>query len=231
MRNDAIASLLVVAIVASAGTGYLVGITSSHVATTTEIKTNVGLLSQCGFTISCSAANPYGLLLTLSINYTLVKSNGSLTLIVSEFNPTSHYVNLSRSNNWYLDSLPTFWDGTCYHNYPPYGIAVFRGYYTLQNVSAASDVLRPSFYPPCLSDIRGNVTGFKLPPASSQIQIVYNGKTPYSLYPYVIPSIQICAVDSDALGVNSLRSSQPAVYTMAVGDEWGTLVLLHFTVV
>jgi hypothetical protein len=30
--------------------------------------------------------------------------------------------------------------------------------------------------------------------------------------------------------VNQLTSSAPSTYTLAAGDEWGALVLLHFSV-
>jgi hypothetical protein len=237
MRNGAVASLLVVAILAGAGVGYLVGASNQRTVTSVSVSTSVSTVtatftmqspySDCGFVTSCSTTNPAGMTLSMQDNATMVKPNGSLTLNVNELNPTDHYVNLSVSNNWFLSSLSSFW--LCYGGTPPYGVSVFRGYYTLQNVSSASDVIHLLLVPACAYE--GNITGFSFPPHSSFVPHgglqIGNDIGPQQIY----------AVDGNfvKMGNNneqvySLWSSKPAAYTIAVGDEWGDLVLLHFSV-
>jgi hypothetical protein len=147
-----------------------------------------------------------------------VKSNGSLTLDVSEWNPTDRDINLSASHSWYLPNMTATW--YCYSGYPPFGFNVFRGYYDLQNVTKAENVVYSDTIPSC---------------------IYY---TPYTSFLLKSGSIvswgwQVYAIDGSRVrdpfnggfvGVDSLRSSKPAVYTVAAGNEWGDLVLLHFRV-
>lgn len=222
--------MLVLFIVASVTVGYFAGVASQHTVTsvstttttrvTTVASNGVGSLNQCAFVTSCLAVNPSGLILVVSVNETSVWSNSSLTFDVSEFNPTASYINLSRSDNWYLESLSSAWP--CNGGSTPYGVAVFRGYYTLQNVSSARDVLK---FAPYSCVYNANATTFAVPPLSTF-------QPPYD-FPPQIYAISGNSVNNGNLSafVNSLGSSKPAVYTLAVGDEWGDLVLLHFSVV
>lgn len=232
--------MLVLFIAVSVAVGYFAGVASQRtvtsvsttMTTTTQVTTvtpnGVGPLNQCTFATSCLAVNPLGLILTLSVNETRVYSNSSFTFDVSEFNPTASYINLSRSNDWYVASLPSFW--VCYNGDPPYGIVVFRGYYTLQNISSAEDVIHFFISPACL--YTGNATAFSFPPMSTFVAISTSGIVLTSGLASCSPlaSCQIYAIDGGGEAY-SLWSSRLAVYTIAAGDEWGDLTLLHFMVV
>ena len=230
--------MLVLFIAASAAVGYFAGVASQHTVTTVSTTTTtrvttvalneVGPFNQCGFATSCLAVNPMGLVLSLSVDTTSVMSNGSLTLYVSEFNPTAYSINLSSSDDWYVPSLPSIW--VCYDGSPPYGIAVFRGYYTLQNVSSAVDVIHLVVFPACIYS--GTATAFSFPPQSTFLPLGTTGIGPLSR-PLQSP-LQIYAIDGGTVRgtvVYSLWSSKSGVYTIAAGDEWGDLTLLHFSVV
>jgi hypothetical protein len=143
--------------------------------------------------------------------------------------------NVTAANDWPLHGLSL---GLCGTVNEPFGMAVFRGYYDKSNVSSASPLMlyspyamtscpgifsvisRYSFYPesskaqiwgscnpePCQADDLGG------PPISASNEV--NG------FWSTIPYIQW-----------SSRSALPSgVYTVAAGDEWGQLVLLHFVV-
>ena len=98
MKNAIVAAMLVLFVVASAGVGYFVGAANQHTVTSISSTTttlSVGPLSQCGFVNSCSSFGPQGIILTLSVNTTIVRSNGSFTFEIEEFNPTYRSFNLS----------------------------------------------------------------------------------------------------------------------------------------
>src|SRR5438445_3669491 len=107
-----------------------------HSQVSTTASRNVGMINECGFLRMCGADNPTGLALALSVNTTSVKSNGSLSFVMTLVNPTTRYINISSSDAWYLRNLPDYaW--VCYDGSIPYAFAVFRGHYTLVNVSSA----------------------------------------------------------------------------------------------
>ena len=123
-----------------------------HSQVSTTASRNVGMINECGFLRMCGADNPTGLALALSVNTTSVKSNGSLSFVMTLVNPTTRYINISSSDAWYLRNLPDY-SWVCYDGSIPYAFAVFRGHYTLVNVSSAENVLHPDAYPSCLSPL------------------------------------------------------------------------------
>jgi hypothetical protein len=200
---------------------------SAGISTTTTTATvKGGQLTNCGFLSTCAAYDPSGLVLSLSINTTTVLSNGSFGYAVSLVNPTSQFVNLSKSNGWYMPGLLSPWP--CASSPGPYGFAVFKGYYTLQNATRAKNVLHQAFILGCTSTGVSpfNVTSYSLPPHSTFVsRIVYQSSQIYAINGGFLKS------GNFSIGVNSLWSSEPAVYTMVAGDEWGGFALLHFSVV
>jgi hypothetical protein len=223
MRNEVVASLLVVTILAGAGAGYILG--AANQRTVTSSTTVQSPYSECGFVTSCSTTNPSGIVLSMEMNTTSIRPNGSISVTINEFNPTQRYINMSVSDNWFLMDLPSFW--VCYAGSPPNGLDIFRGYYTLQNVSIARNIINLSEWavvPFCIYE--GTATGFTFKPESTYVAVgitLPNGQvTPLQFY-------ATSGRTSD--GGYTLWSSRPAVYTIAVGDEWGDLVLAHFSVV
>ncbi len=196
---------VLVAVVAVLGLAAVVGSTQPKVGNTAD----------CGFLTSCEAIDSNGLALSLSMNSTLVRSNGSFTLVLALSNPTLHVVQVSRADSWYVPFLNDSWP--CGVQLAPYGYVVYRGYYTVSNISLGRDVLRqPNYF--CIE------TGTESPSS-------------YSVPPVWSSSVRVYAIDggwvsqgSYEVGVTSLGSSSPGVYTIAAGDEWGSLVLLHFSV-
>jgi hypothetical protein len=223
--------LVVLVVVAAVVGGYFLGVSNPRTSTVTTAAASYGILADCGFETSCSAVNPSGLLLTLSINTTSVRSNGSFLLRVSEINPTSHFVNLTKSSNWFLNSLPLFW--MCSPDV--YGVAIFRGYYTLQNISSAKNIIlynTNELFCPELSSVIGS---FSVPPSYSQECFLHNGTMICSIDRLATSVYAIqggtLKTGNESSQVYSLQSSEPGVFTIAAGDEWGTFALLHFFVV
>lgn len=192
----------------------------SAVATTATTQGEAGKVSECGYAPTCSAFNPNGLQLSLSINTTSVIANGSLSFIVSLANPSTHQVNESSSTTWYLSDLPSSWP--CYDGSVPYAFAVFRGHYTLLNVSSAENILRPDVYLVCLS-LPKNATMTSIPAMST-----FTPSQSFQIYAVEGGTVR---VGNQSVGVYSLWSDKPSEYTMVAGDEWGDFVLLNFLVV
>ncbi len=222
MSNGVVAVLLVVALLAGAGVGYIFG--TANPRTVTSFTTLQSPYSECGDTASCSTTNPTGIVLSMAMNATSIRPNGSVTVTINEFNPTQRYINMSVSDNWFLTDLPSIW--VCYSGSPPYGFDVFRGYYTLRNVSTARNILNLSEFvvlPSCL--YAGSPTGFTFKPESSYALV----GTAFSNAPRSLQFYAVSGRTND--GGYTLWSSKPAIYTIVVGDEWGDLLLAHFSVV
>lgn len=232
MRNGVAATLVVAVVIVSAAAGYYAGISGS--------QPKVATIAQCGFVRFCSVESASGLVLTASINgsATIVKPNGSLVFEVDEFNPTTHYIDLSPSDHWFVSSMPYIWQSCSpHHDFPTSGIEIFRGYYTLQNVTSAKNILSIPV-PRCPAGMHPIATGFSVSPSSDRVQVQWNNGQNDSMtdgisgYVFANEGLIACGADLKSwCAVASLGSSQPAVYTIAAGDEWGALLLSHFWVV
>lgn len=175
----------------------------------------------CSFNSACTAYNASGIALTLSINSTTVRSNGSLIFSVSLVNPTDAPISKSNTSAWYVPSLPLSWP--CFDGSIPYAFEVFAGRYTLANISSASDIIHPDVLPACISTVRtANATTYTLGSRSTWLS--------FSSEIYAIPGGAIKS-GGTMVGVYSLRSDMPSVYTMVAGDEWGDIVVVNFSVV
>jgi len=184
-----------------------------------------GPVADCGFDSVCTARNPSGFALTLSVNTTSVKPNGSLTSAISVLSLTSRYINMSTSDKWFIPSLPA----SCICECGTWAFEVFKGYYTLSDVSSARDIIYTDVYPSCLSVTPP--TAYSIPPASTLPTLISTLQFQY-YYSYQIYAVNGGGVKSGItnVGVDSLRSDKPAVYTMVVGDEWGDFVTINFSV-
>lgn len=224
-------------------------ITTSTLTTTiltTTAKNIVGAENQCGFASTCSVSNSGGLELSLSVNSTSIRPNGTIGLNVVESNPLPVTVKISASSSF---PIPGLW-WLCGPGSFPHGIAIFRGYYTLSNVTTAQPL---DFWAPisCAADyqfngtrnivgILQNVTSYSFMPenfkASFTGYYIPSGAPSATLGSFVSTSMMaeaaVSATNSNRVPhlMNSLLSTAPGVYTLVAGDEWGDLVLLHFRV-
>ena len=83
-----------------------------------------------------SAQLPKGLQLRVSVNTTSLKSGEALQISVSEYNTLATTNDISSEKNWGVDGLTL---GACPNIYvQPFGVAVFQGRYTAQNISQAT---------------------------------------------------------------------------------------------
>ena len=184
-------------------------------------------------------------MLTLTVNTTSVKTNGSLLFKVTEFNLAPDTVNISAADAWFLPGLDNF--GACKSGWTPYGVEIFRGHYTLQNLTSGANVLvfKDEVLPPICISPPGAPPG--LPPTAVSVksgaqfplplQEEFGSDSVYAVNGNLIPGYCQDVVNGTSTptqcqaAVNSLESDRAAVYTFVAGDEWGDLVILNFAVV
>ncbi len=163
---------------------------------------------------STSASN--GLELRLAINATNLAPGGKLGVTVSEFNTEATANNVSAAQLWKVQGLSL---GACGTEIYPFGIAVFQGGYTSENVSEAKPL---RIFPPiaCPMMIR-LVTGYLFEPMSDSA-VVLPGASPTPMS----ANLTVRGQYADS----SLMKLSPGVYTVVAGDEWGALLTLQFSV-
>jgi hypothetical protein len=233
----------------------------SNTTTTTEVSsspfTSSSSSSQLIWNFSSAEQtvnSTLGLNLTLSANSTVIPSGNPINISASLTNILSTYNNLNASIDWTLQSLSL---GQCNYGgtldnptklFSPVALGIYSGFYDLNNISVATSLpfwgtlecpvqmafndTQQIYYPL-------NITNYEFLPNNSSAYYSayynngYNTSVGYGKFAaYDQDQADVYAVNgSYYLGGNSLSSSLPSVYTVAAGDEWGQLVLLHFQVV
>ncbi len=140
---------------------------------------------------------------------------------MSDYNPSTVELNLSKESAWALDGLST---GECPSLYYPFGVAVFQGRYTSANVSQAVP-LRIFPAVPCPMLVR-YITGYLFQPMSDNATVLPGtGEVPMATGVSVSGTY-----DMGANQLNGLMPFAPGSYTVAAGDEWGNLAFAYFVV-
>ena len=169
-------------------------------------------------TTSKSVGSADGLELTLRISGTQIPTGGSVTINVTETNTLSTALNISAGRSWPVTGLRM---NACYSSVYPFGVAVYQGRYTKDNVSAAKPL---NLYPlvPCPLLLR-YISGYDFSPNSDSAMVLPGSGFPMRM------SAAVVASGNYTSGAMQTGFS-PGEYTLAAGDEWGALVLLYFTV-
>jgi hypothetical protein len=166
---------------------------------------------------STSTSASGGLQLRLAVNSTDLPPGGRLLISVSEFNAGAQPDNVSAATLWKASGLSV---GECGNSLYPFGVALYQGRYTPENVSQAEPV---RIYPivPCPLFIR-LITGYLFQPMSDSATVLPGSGAP-------TPMAANVTVSGEYSG-SSLLPLAPGTYTVAAGDEWGALLLLHVSV-
>lgn len=172
-----------------------------------------------------SAATPQNLRLSLTLNSTEFQPGEYVTMNASLTNMLSTLNNVTFAYQWPVKGLVS---GVPCLQYP-LGVAVLRGYYTAQNISAGTtlDMFKPG--PPTTCPVT-YLQYLVFQPESSNVQVNSNMKLQMNV------TITISGYWTGFW--NPPPGSPPATfhefeagtYTVVTGDEWGNLVLLHFSV-
>jgi hypothetical protein len=187
---------------------------STTTGTTTTESTTTG-------PTTATAQSSNGLQLRASVNVTSLTSGEALQVSVSEYNTLAITNNVTAEKSWGVNGL---FLGACPNVYvQPFGVALFQGRYTAQNVSQATPL---SIFAPaaCPMYVR-LITGYVFLPQSINAAVLPGGDlttgTPMSA------NITVNGVYTEGTQSYPLN---PGLYTVVAGDEWGTLEFLYISV-
>ncbi|MDE1766775.1 MAG: PQQ-like beta-propeller repeat protein [Thaumarchaeota archaeon] len=169
---------------------------------------------------SSSMDESHNLKLSFSTNSSSIQSGHAIGIGISLNNTASGSFSLKDQDHWPIDGMSL---GSCSNL--PIGISILRGYYTLQNMSGASSLwLYPNL--PCPSPV--GTTGYTFQPMSNVA--TRECSLPFSCHDSI--TIEGSLAISSYLTGNGIETSfQNGNYTIVGGDEWGDVIIRHFTVV
>jgi hypothetical protein len=167
---------------------------------------------------STFADSQHGLQLRLSISTDLAITGANVVSVnVSEFNTLSGPNNVTMSSQWQTQAALSSCPNT---NFQPFGIAVYLGHFTAQNVSQGSQL---QIFPitACPMYIR-LITGYLFQP-NSDVATVLPGSGP-------TPMTASVDINGTYSGLGQSLPLNPGTYTVVAADEWGALAFLYFEV-
>ena len=195
--------------------------TTSITSTTATTSTNSN---------SASSNSISGLSLSLSLDGTTYHPGQEISIVLDEKNTLSVPNNVPVSDNWSYSNLGLspcdLGPGFGY----PFGIVIFQGDYTSSNFSTATplSLYDYSMPVPCPGPMPSTAYDFE-PLSDNATAVSSSASVPNSTY----------AINTELnetgywTGVSpdvSKHGFAHGVYTVVGGDEWGALVVLHFTV-
>lgn len=165
-----------------------------------------------------------GLSLTLSLNSTILQHGQEILVTIDEQNTLAVVNNVSASDNWPVKGLSLGPCGTL--NYPV-GVAIFQGYYTNVLSGTPLQLYEPGAYhcPLVLADIKA----YAFQPLSDIASIVCSWLSSPCETESMTSQVAATGYWTDSQEA-TFSDFTPGVYTVVGGDEWGTLVVLHFVV-
>ena len=174
---------------------------------------------------SGNVSSTQGLLLEALLNSSYYAPGQTVSLAVSELNTLDAQNLVQAANNWAVQSLGL---GPCGRVNLPFGFQVYQGYHAAGqslNQSQALALYPPSAVYSCPAILSG-IGSYTFHP-SSDVASVTGSCSPEPCFEGNMTQA------SDFAGYwvgGSYRSFSPGVYTVVVGDEWGALLTVYFTV-
>jgi len=175
---------------------------------------------------SSTVISRYGLSLTISLNSTTYHPGEQISVNVEEKNilPTQNEVRAA--DRWPVHGLTLTPCGRLYY---PFGISILQGYYDSENVTGVTplELFDPNVVYTCPAIVAAVSYDFQPWSASAAIY------TSYELMPWSVN--MTTRVTSQGFWTGSYPNATfsnftPGIYTVVAGDEWGSLVVLHFTI-
>lgn len=224
-NGNTIAAILLLLSIMTAGCGRITTtITPSMTATsnTTQPSSSTTKDNSGGNSASTESAN--GLSLSLSTDRTTYQPGQEIAIIVDEKNTLSTMNNVPATDNLPAEFMSGFTNDPSF----PLGLAVLRGNYTGSNYSTGTPLIIYN-------------------PGEVYIGTTSIAPTAYSFSPFIDVAVlnggdynsSIAIRSHIEINVNgywpnnesaSSKNFEPGVYTVVAGDEWGNLIVVHFTV-
>jgi hypothetical protein len=192
--------------------------TSSSTFSTSSTSSTAATGTETGN--STYGESQYGLQLQLSINAVQVPTGGTIQVNATELNTLNQENNVNKSSDYLVPVALSACPNT---NVQPFGVAVYKGFYTAQNVSLGSQV--PIFpagpcpmYPNPMYERL--VTGYLFQPHSDLAAVL-----PSSGSMQMTASVDM--VNGTAVGGGQQSPLDPGMYTVVAADEWGGVAILY----
>jgi hypothetical protein len=180
-------------------------------------------------TSSSTTTDINGLSLSLSTDRTTYQPSQDISITVDEANTLSEINNVPVSNNRPYSGLQA---APCDY-ISPYGIAVFQGNYTASTFSAGTPLTLYDPHVARLCPTIFGITSYSFQP-SSDMAAVIEGSNPSPTNSSQQMKYELTLngywPDDNYSSNSQLTNFAPGVYTVVAGDEWGDLVVVHFTV-
>lgn len=218
MNSRTLLAVSAVVVVLLAGT-FLVAMQLGATASSTESRSSSSVSTGGSY-----VNGPQNLQLQLSVNASSTggpQGNVTVSILVDEYNTLATANNVTKASGWALQGLSL---GSCGTTIYPFGVALFAGVYTAGNVSQA---LPLQVFPPvpCPMLIR-LITGYLFQPTSYMAVVLPSGANATATPMYA----NVTATTEYTAGLATSSPLRPGTYTVAAGDEWGSVVVTHFTV-
>jgi len=168
-----------------------------------------------------------GLSLSLSLDSTTYQPGQSVTITIGETNTLPSTNSVPASDKWPLSALGV---GPCGSINYPFGIAIFQGNYTSSDILSATPLklYNPTAMYNCPAMLSG-ISTYAFQPSSGTAAIFQNSGTSPVLTENMDSEVQSIGYWV-ASPTETLANFALGVYTVVGGDEWGALVVAHFTV-
>ena len=168
-----------------------------------------------------------GLEISLLLDATTYKFYQDVSIVIDEKNTLSKTNRVLASYKRPLSGLSL---GPCTQG-SPFGVAVFSGYYSPADVLKGKPLVifdpNQFYHCPAFSWAEGTVYEFK--PLSDIAAIFHDSVPPGSgTDTQILKELQLSHYWNGSYPAN-INSFEPGIYTIVAGDEWGALVVLHFT--
>ena len=169
----------------------------------------------------------HGLSLSLSLDSTTYYTGNGISIIVNETNMLSKTNKVAITEKWPVSGLSV---GPCGTYDYPFGVAIFQGNYTAANILSATPL---DLYDPILRHscplILSDISSYVFQPSSDIADIFQNSESTAALTGEEMNS-DVQPIIMGYCNGSTLTDFEPGMYTAVAGDEWGALVVLHFTV-
>ena len=199
-------------------------LTTSATETTKTTSTTTTVLSGVNSTSTISSNS---LRLTLSLDSTTYEPGQSVTIAIDETNVLPSTNNIPASDKWPLSTLGV---GPCGPMNYPFGIAIFKGNYTSSDILSATPLklYNPTAMYDCPAILSG-ISAYEFQPSSDTAAIFQNSGSSPAMTESMNSEVQSTGywVASPS---ETLTNFTPGIYTVVGGDQWGALVVAHFTV-
>jgi hypothetical protein len=175
---------------------------------------------------SSTVISRHGLSLTLSLNSTTYHPGDEVSVTINEMNILPVMNKIHAANEWSVEGLAL---SPCHTHYP-FGISILQGYYDAKGVAAIAplQLFDPNAVHYCPAILVAIYYTFQ---PWSDTAAIYTGcgSEPYSIN--MTAKVTASGFWTGSRPNATFSNFTPGIYTVVGGDEWGALVILHFTVV